>query len=151
MATEIERKFLVSGAFPDGKATEIVQIYLSLDPQRTIRVRIESGKATFNIKGKTEGITRTEFEYPIPLPDAWELLKLAIGSPIEKTRHRISHGAHTWEVDVFHGANQGLIVAEIELASESQSFEKPAWVGEEVSTDFRYTNASLATHPFQSW
>lgn len=151
MATEIERKFLVSGEIPDGEDTHIAQAYLNLDPHRIVRVRIEDGSATLTIKGKTEGISRPEFEYPIPLEDARQLLKLAAGSPIEKTRRRIPAGAYVWEVDTFHGANQGLIVAEIELPSETSDFEKPDWLGEEVSDDFRFQNSNLSQQPYSSW
>jgi adenylate cyclase len=151
MPSEIERKFLVTGDFPRDESTEITQGYLSLDPLRTIRVRAESGKAMLNIKGKTVGITRAEFEYSIPLDEAETLLKLSLETIIEKTRYRVRQNFHTWEIDVFKGANEGLIVAEIELQSEAEEFEKPEWLGEEVSTDPRYTNARLATTPFKAW
>lgn len=151
MAAEIERKFLVAGELPAGQETDIVQAYLCLDPERTVRVRIESGSATLTIKGQAEGITRPEFEYPIPLDDAQELLLLALGKPVEKTRRRAQAGAHSWEIDTFHGANAGLVVAEIELQSESETFEKPAWLGREVSNDPRYLNAKLAQAPYSSW
>ena len=147
MPQEIERKFLVTGSFPEGDATEITQAYLSLDPERTIRVRIRSGEATINIKGKTKGISRAEFEYAIPLEEARDILKLTIGDPIEKVRHCVG----PWEIDVFKGANDGLIVAEIELESEEAPFKKPDWIGEEVSGDPRYFNAALATLPFKNW
>jgi adenylate cyclase len=151
MATEIERKFLVTGELPDGQDTDIVQAYLSLDPERTVRVRIESGSATLTIKGRTEGISRLECEYPIPLADARELLGLALGEPVEKTRRRSRVGIHTWEIDRFHGANDGLVVAEIELETESDTFERPSWLGEEVSSEARYLNAKLAQAPYGSW
>lgn len=151
MATEIERKFLVSGEIPDGDDSTIVQAYLNLDPERTVRVRIESGQATLTIKGKTRGISRAEFEYPIPEADAIELLKLAIGKAIEKTRRRIVVGKFTWEIDIFGAANLGLIVAEIELQSESDGFEKPSWLGAEVTSDLRYANSNLIKLPFTTW
>ena len=151
MATEIERKFLVDGEIPAGDDTHIIQAYLSLDPQRNVRVRIENDAATLTIKGKTVGISRAEFEYTIPLDDAKELLKLAAGSAIEKVRRRVPSGDHTWEIDTFHGANQGLIVAEIELNSESEEFTRPSWLGEEVSSDPRYLNSQLCQRPFNSW
>ena len=151
MATEIERKFLVAGEIPDGTDTEIVQAYLSLDPERTVRIRVESGSATLTIKGRTAGISRSEHEYPIPLADAEEMLPIAIGSAIEKTRRRVPAGEFTWEIDTFHGANAGLVVAEIELSSESEEFEKPPWLGKEVSADPRYLNAHLAVTPFRDW
>ena len=147
MPQEIERKFLVTGHFPEGDATEITQAYLSLDPERTIRVRIRSGEATINIKGKTKGISRLEFEYPIPLEDAESLLGLVVGAPIEKTRHCVG----PWEIDVFKGVNAGLIIAEIELDSEDAPFEKPDWIGEEVSGDSRYFNAALVNEPYSKW
>ena len=151
MPTEIERKFLVRGELPDGDDTQIVQGYLSLDLERIVRVRIESGRATLTIKGKPTGISRPEFEYPIPEQDAVELLKLAVGQPIEKTRRRIASGGSTWEVDIFDGANQGLVVAEIELQSESDEFERPEWLGDEVTDDPRYANCMLIQAPFGEW
>ncbi len=151
MAVEIERKFLVSGEIPDGEKTDIVQGYLSLDRGRTIRVRIESGVATINVKGRTEGYSRVEFEYPVPLDDAREMMELCIGSPIEKTRRRVPHGGFIWEVDVFRGANEGLIVAEIELESEADTFEIPDWIGAEVTKDPRYFNSMLMRNPFCEW
>lgn len=151
MATEIERKFLVSGEIPAGEETKITQAYLNLDPERTVRVRIESGIATLTIKGKTEGISRAEIEYEIPLADAEGILKLAVGSAIEKTRRRVAIGEHTWEIDTFHGANAGLVVAEIELSSESEKFDHPVWLGEEVSGDSRYANSQLVERPFTGW
>ena len=151
MPTEIERKFLVAGEIPGGDDSHIVQAYLSLDLNRIVRVRIEDDFATLTIKGKAAGISRPEFEYSIPQPDAVELLKLAVGQAIEKTRRRIKIGESTWEVDSFAGANQGLIVAEIELPTESAEFEKPSWLGEEVTDDPRYTNSSLVNLPFGDW
>ena len=151
MATEIERKFLVTGEIPDGDDTDIVQGYLSLDPDRTVRVRIAGSRATLTIKGRTTGISRAEFEYTIPPEEAEQLLDLAIGTPIEKTRRRVPAGEHLWEIDTFHGANDGLVVAEIELGSESESFPHPEWLGEEVSADRRYLNSHLTQQPFSTW
>ncbi len=153
MATEIERKFLVPGRFPDCPGRAIVQAYLNLDPERTVRVRIEEDEANLNIKGKStsEGLARPEFEYPIPRADARTMLELAEGSPVEKVRHRLPAGPHTWEIDVFHGDNEGLVVAEIELTSEAEAFERPEWLGEEVTHDHRYKNASLAQRPWRDW
>ena len=151
MATEIERKFLVAGELPEGEDSQIAQAYLSLDPERTVRVRIESGVATLTIKGKAQGISRAEFEYVIPLEEAEHILELAVGSAIEKTRRRIVVGKHTWEVDIFHGANEGLVVAEIELECEHDDFVKPDWLREEVSSDRRYFNSSLVSTPFKDW
>ncbi|MGY8641736.1 MAG: CYTH domain-containing protein [Verrucomicrobiales bacterium] len=152
MGTEIERKFLVCGSFPEESSTRLVQAYLSLDRERTIRIRLDGPDDAFiTIKGKTEGISRSEFEYAIPPEDAEEMLKLAVGAPIEKIRHRTPIGKHTWEVDVFSGENEGLVVAEIELESEDEPFEKPDWIGEEVTSDSQYLNACLAQKPFSAW
>jgi CYTH domain-containing protein len=153
MAKEIERKFLVSSdAWKESaKAERITQGYLSRDPDRTVRVRLKGEKAFMTIKGRTEGISRTEIEFPIPTKEARELLELCLPTVIDKTRHEVMHAGMKWEVDVFHGANEGLVVAEIELQEENAEFEKPAWVGVEVSDDPRYLNARLSEHPYQSW
>lgn len=154
MATEIERKFLVSSAdWKRGtRGRRLQQGYLSLDKARTIRVRVAGEQAWINIKGLTTGITRSEFEYAVPLADARRMLEeLCIRPVIDKTRHLVRHGGHTWEVDEFHGANAGLVIAEIELASEDEDFERPPWLGAEVSGDPRYFNASLVTRPFREW
>ncbi len=150
MAAEIERKFLVTGdSWNDGSpGVRIAQGYLSFDPDRSVRVRLAGDGAWLTIKGRTAGITRAEFEYPIPPKDARELLEMCLPSLIDKTRHRIPFGGHVWEVDVFHGANGGLVMAEVELEDESQRPVLPPWVGEEVTSDFRYSNASLAVRPF---
>ena len=152
---EIERKFLVKGDFI-GQAKEsldIIQGYLSLDKARTVRVRIQNEKAFLTIKGKTNasGLSRFEWEKEIDTKEAKELLKLAIGSSIEKIRYRIPIGNHIFEVDVFSGENKGLILAEVELQSESEAFEKPKWLGKEVSGDPRYYNANLVLNPFNKW
>lgn len=153
MAAEIERKFLVrDSSWNDGSpGVRIAQGYLSLDPARSVRVRLAGDEAWLTIKGRTEGITRAEFEYPIPVDDARVLLEICLPSVIDKTRHRIPHGGHVWEVDVFHGANEGLVLAEVELADESVAIEPPPWAGAEVSSDFRYYNTSLAARPFGAW
>ncbi len=153
MATEIERKFLVNGDQwrKEGTGTELRQGYLARDPERAVRVRISAEKAWLNIKGATKGISRLEFEYEIPLDDALELLALSVDPPIEKTRHIIDHEGHRWELDEFHGANAGLLVAEIELESESTGFPLPPWAGAEVSDDPRYFNAALSKAPFTTW
>lgn len=154
MGVEIERKFLLVGdAWRTlGEPVLLRQGYLSSNPDRTVRVRIEGGQGTMTIKGRSVGATRAEWEYQIPLQDANELLDRLCEQPIiEKTRRRIAIGAHTWEVDEFLGANQGLVVAEIELASEEQQFDKPDWVGAEVTHDRRYFNSSLIRNPFSSW
>ncbi|MCD6179910.1 MAG: CYTH domain-containing protein [Bacteroidales bacterium] len=155
MLIEIERKFLVKGDFI-GQAKEsldIIQGYLSLDKARTVRVRIQNEKAFLTIKGKTNasGLSRFEWEKEIDTKEAKELLKLAIGSSIEKIRYRIPIGNHIFEVDVFSGENKGLILAEVELQSESEAFEKPKWLGKEVSGDPRYYNANLVLNPFIKW
>jgi adenylate cyclase len=151
---EIERKFLVRGDGwrALGQPVLLRQGYLSSDPARTVRVRIEGGQATLTIKGKSVGATRGEWEYPIPLEQAAELLDRLCEQPlIEKYRSRIAVGGHTWEVDEFLGANAGLIVAEIELAAEQESFALPDWAGEEVTGDVRYYNSSLIRLPFSQW
>jgi len=154
MGVEIERKFLLQGdAWRGlGQAVLLRQGYLSSARERVVRVRIEGQQAMLTIKGANVGATRGEWEYPIPLADAAELLDGLCEQPlIEKYRHRIEHAGMVWEVDEFLGANAGLIVAEIELASEDQPFEKPDWVGAEVSGDARYYNANLIRHPFSQW
>lgn len=153
MAFEIERKFLVCGdGWRDGSpGLRMAQGYLTLDPDRTVRVRLAGEDAWLTVKGRAQGVRRAEFEYEIPAADARELLAMCLPSVIDKTRHRVESGGHVWEVDVFHGANEGLVLAEVELADESVSPELPPWVGEEVSADLRYYNASLASRPFGSF
>lgn len=153
MAVEIERKFLVSNTqFLLGlEGTEFKQGYLNREGA-TVRVRVAGEKAFLTIKGKTQGISRAEFEYPIPIKDAEAMLTtLCALPPIEKTRYLINHANKCWEVDVFHGANQGLIVAEVELNSENEAFALPEWVGADVSHETRYFNSQLANHPFCQW
>ena len=149
MASEIERKFLVrDDSWLDGSTgLRITQGYLSLDPARNVRIRVAGENAWLTIKGITSGITRTEFEYTIPVDEARELLDICLPSVIDKTRHRIHFRGHLWEIDVFHGANEGLVIAEVELADESVMPDLPSWVGKEVSSDYRYYNASLAVAP----
>jgi adenylate cyclase len=154
MSVEIERKFLVSGDAWKilGQGTAIRQGYLSTNPDRVVRVRIEGSSATMTIKGRSQGATRGEWEYAIPLDDADELLSQLCERPlIEKTRTRVTHDGMVWEVDEFFGENRGLIVAEIELQSENQAFSKPEWIAEEVTHDTRYFNSSLLKHPFAAW
>lgn len=154
MGVEIERKFLLAG---DGWRTLgepvlLRQGYLSSDPDRTVRVRIEGATGTLTIKGRSEGATRAEWEYPIPLGEAGELLdRLCMTPLIEKYRRRIALAGHVWEVDEFLEANAGLVVAEIELASEGEAFEMPEWIGAEVTHDRRYFNSSLVKVPFSQW
>jgi adenylate cyclase len=153
MPSEIERKFLLSDdSWRDGSpGVRISQGYLSQDAERTVRVRISGEKAWLTIKGRTQGITRAEFEYEIPVAEARELLGLCLPSVIDKTRHKISFCGHVWEIDVFHGDNEGLVVAEVELADESVSPELPPWIGQEVSANARYFNSCLAARPYANW
>lgn len=155
MATEIERKYLVAGDFSKDvySSRRIVQGYICSQPGRTVRVRIRGEQGFLTIKGPSDekGLSRYEFEREIPLEDAEELLKLCEPGIIDKVRHLARIGTHVWEVDVFHGANEGLVVAEIELASEDEPFEKPSWIGEEVSGDRRYYNSMLTKHPYSGW
>ncbi len=155
MASEIERKFLVKN---DGWRSQVVisshyrQGYLTEGGTCSIRVRIDGERAFLNIKSATLGIQRSEYEYPIPLPDAEEMLdRFSIGLLIEKTRHFVDYAGHRWEIDVFEGANAGLVVAEIELQAPDEAFELPPWAGEEVSDDPRYYNVCLAHHPYTEW
>lgn len=154
MAVEIERKYLISG---DGWRAEspvgvrMAQGYLSREAGRTVRVRVAGDRAWLTIKGATAGISRTEFEYEIPVEEGRQLLEMCEPSVIDKTRFLVPHGNHVWEVDVFHGENAGLIVAEVELRDESECPELPGWVGREVSDDRRYANSCLSRFPFSSW
>jgi len=154
MGTEIERKFLVTGDEWRSMATGVFyrQGYLCLEKERTVRVRIAGDKAFLTVKGRSSGISRMEYEYPIPLEDARVLLaQLCVQPVIEKKRYRIRYQGFVWEVDEFIGENEGLLVAEIELAAEGQVFEKPSWVGAEVSSDRRYANAGLVKNPYSTW
>lgn len=154
MAKEIERKFLVVGSAwrTLAQGTRYRQGYLNSDKARTVRIRTVGDQAFLTIKGPTIGVTRTEFEYPIPYDDCVTMLNdLAEQPVIDKIRYRIPVDGLIWEVDEFFGANEGLIVAEVELTSEDQAFEKPDWVGEEVSGDVRYYNSSLIKAPYKTW
>lgn len=153
MATEIERKFLLrdTGFLQGLPGERICQGYLSDAVDATVRVRLVGNQGFLTIKGRSHGISRSEFEYPIPATDAEQLLAMCGASRIDKTRYRIPHGRHLWEVDVFSGANEGLVVAEIELASEEEVFARPDWLGEEVSHDSRYFNSQLSRQPFSGW
>ena len=154
MGVEIERKFLLTneGWRGQGHPTLMRQGYLVADPVRTVRVRIEGERAVITIKGKSTGASRGEWEYEIPVPDATELLDGLCEQPqVEKIRHRIEHAGHTWEVDEFLGLNAGLVVAEIELDAEDEAFEKPDWIGAEVTGDKRYYNSSLIRMPYSQW
>jgi adenylate cyclase len=153
MGTEIERKFLVVG--DDWRAvasgTDYVQGYLSRDVARIVRVRRAGPAAYLTIKGIPEGARRPEFEYPIPLSDAQQLMNLCLPPLVEKTRYVIKYGGKRWEVDEFHGDNRGLILAEIELPSEDEPIDIPPWIGQEVSGDPRYFNSYLSEHPYTQW
>ena len=152
MAREIERKFLVRGnAWRSAEHTYFCQGYLNSDKHRTVRIRVADDAAQLTVKGLTTGPTRAEFEYTIPVDDAKELLDLCEKPLIEKNRRVIPHGGLTWEVDEFLGDNLGLVVAEIELESEDQEFERPEWIGEEVTDDPRYFNSNLVTTPYKTW
>ncbi|NER38655.1 MAG: CYTH domain-containing protein [Oscillatoria sp. SIO1A7] len=154
MAIEIERKFLVTGDGWRFLSSGIVyrQGYIATEELKTVRIRVFGKEARLTIKGPTIGRTRAEFEYPIPLKDAEEMLNtLCKPTLIEKTRYKIPLHHLIWEIDEFHGANQGLILAEVELKSERQIVELPDWIGEEVSDDPRYFNSALAKHPYSQW
>lgn len=155
MGSEIERKFLVNPGVDwrgGAKGVRYIQGYLCTEANRTVRVRIAGSEGYITVKGIHQGIHRREYEYKIPPGDAEEMLRDQCIQPlIEKARYRIEYGDHTWEVDVFEGENDGLVVAEIELLSADQAFERPPWLGDEVSHDMRYTNAYLNEHPYRRW
>jgi adenylate cyclase len=153
---EIERKFLVtSEAFKEEAFTQnrIAQGYLSSVPERTVRVRIKGDKGFLTIKGVSNksGLSRFEWEKEIPLQEAIALLELCEEGVIDKTRFEVKMGKHIFEIDEFYGANEGLIMAEIELNSETEAFEKPSWLGKEVTNDNRYYNSYLSKNPFKKW
>lgn len=154
MGKEIEKKFLIKGDSWRDQAQGILyrQGYLNSDKERTVRVRTVGEKAFLTIKGITVGATRTEYEYEIPLADGNALLDNLAEKPlIEKKRYKIRQGEFTWDIDEFFGENKGLIVAEIELISEDQTFDTPDWIGVEVTGDPHYFNANLSKHPFSKW
>jgi len=159
MAIEIERKFLLlddSWRQQAGTANLMRQGYFAGPGDETqrasIRIRVDNDHANLNIKSYELGVSRQEYEYPIELADAEKMLESLCEKPlIEKQRYEIVVGEHTWEIDVFSGENEGLIVAEVELSSEDEEFVKPAWLGEEVSDDPRYYNVSLRNHPYKDW
>lgn len=153
MSFERERKFLVKRELipePE-KSTPIIQAYLSTHPKRTVRIRLAGDQAFLTIKGCMTGISRPEFEYPIPAADAKELLALAVHKPVEKIRREIHVAGKKWEIDFFEGANKGLVLAEIELGSEDEDFELPVWADKEVTGDWRYHNSQLAIRPYSEW
>ena len=154
MGREIERKFLVRDWSWREGATGVTyrQGYLSTARACTVRVRTGGGRAWLTVKGPARGLERLEFEYEIPPADADTMLdELCPHPPIEKTRYRVPFGGLVWEVDVFHGANEGLVLAEVELERADQPVELPPWAGEEVTGDPRYLNAHLAEHPYTTW
>jgi len=154
VAEEIERKFLVSGEAwrETAEGTRYRQGFLSTEPERTVRVRVAGPRGSITVKGKNVGARRAEFEYEIPVADAERMLDTLCQRPlIEKVRYTLAAGPHTWEIDVFEGSNAGLVVAEIELSSEDEAFEKPAWVGDEVTDDPRYFNSNLVANPYGTW
>ena len=155
MATEIERKFLLKDSSWKKSADEgtaYSQGYLVGSQSSSVRVRTQGKRAFLNIKSATIDITRQEFEYEIPFSEATEMLETLCEKPlINKTRYLLKNANHLWEIDVFSGDNEGLVVAEIELNDKDESFEKPEWLGDEVSDDARYYNVSLVKHPFKDW
>jgi adenylate cyclase len=154
VAQEIERKFLVADERWRAQATRQVryrQGYLANSSTCSVRVRVSDQSAHLNIKTATLDIVRAEYEYAIPLADGEELLALCEDSLVEKRRHFVEHSGLTWEIDVFEGENEGLVVAEIELERVDAEFEHPPWLGEEVSHDARYYNVYLARHPYRRW
>lgn len=153
---EIERKFLVKDYSFENEAVNsraIKQGFLSTDPNRTVRIRVEETGGFITVKGISTdgGVSRFEWENPLSKEAAEALFKLCLPGKIEKTRHVVSVGSHHFEVDVFYGDNQGLVIAEVELSDSKQEFEKPAWLGKEVTGDQKYYNASLSQHPFKDW
>ncbi|MHC4856906.1 MAG: CYTH domain-containing protein [Planctomycetota bacterium] len=156
MPKEIERKFLVNLSeisLPDNKE-DIKQGYLPIaDSVKTaVRIRIKGSNAYLTIKGESKGAVRSEYEYAIPINEAREMLEDMCQKPfIDKTRYEISVGKHNWEIDIFHGENKGLVIAEIELSEESDKFDLPGWVGEEVTNDPRYYNLNLLLNPYRKW
>lgn len=155
MAQEIERKFLIAGDFRGEamESTQIVQGYLSSAEEHTVRVRISGKRGYITVKGVSDpsGIERFEWEKEIPVREAQDLIKLCNPGIIEKTRYKIKCGRHYFEVDEFHGENEGLIIAEVELSSPDESFERPSWLGKEVTGDQRYYNSYLSRNPYSGW
>ena len=154
MPLEIERKFLLrndSWRRAVIRSVPLAQGYLSVDPLRTVRVRVAGDRAWLTVKGPVVGITRAEFEYPVPVTEATAMLALCPQPVVEKTRHYVPVGAHVWEIDVFTGANAGLVLAEVELAAPDENITLPGWVGEEVSGQARYYNSSLLRLPYCDW
>ena len=153
MGQEIERKFLLADdSWREGvQGTTYRQGYLSSQTDRTVRVRTIQDRAFLTIKGRTEGVSRQEFEYEIPFDDALKLLNLCEQPIIEKQRFKIPYAGLIWEIDEFFGENEGLVVAEVELKHENETFEKPEWLGDEVTGDNKYYNSQLSIKPFNQW
>lgn len=155
MATEIERKFLVISDFKEEseRSTRIIQGYLSSVPERTVRVRLRDDRGYLTVKGivNETGASRYEWEIEIPAGEAKELLSLCEPGVIDKKRYEIRKGKHVFEVDEFYGENEGLVMAEVELSSEDELFDKPAWLGREVTGDSRYYNSMLMKNPYKNW
>lgn len=155
MALEIERKFLVSDASWRTQVTRSLAMHqgylVGEGGKASVRVRLEGEDAKLNIKAAVVGAARAEYEVDLPADDAREILRTLCVGTLEKTRHYVELGGLTWEVDEFHGANAGLVVAEVELSSETQVFERPSWLGAEVTFDRRYYNHALALHPYRDW
>ena len=155
MPVEIERKFLVKNdawrAQVESEA-HIMQGYLANTADLTVRARVKGDQAFLTIKGASRGISRSEYEYPIPVADAEQMLAvLSVSPPIDKVRYRVRVGGHVWDLDLFGGENQGLVMAEVELVAEDEAFEMPEWAGTEVSADPRYYNVNLARNPYKHW
>lgn len=155
MATEIEHKFLVTGDSwrADAHASQdFEQGYLCGDGPASVRVRVEGSRANMNVKAAVVGSVRAEYEYPIPIEDAREMLaSLCVAPPVIKTRYWVAYGEHTWEIDEFAGDNAPLVIAEIELDSVDEPFQRPPWLGEDVTDDARYYNHALAFTPYAGW
>jgi adenylate cyclase len=155
VAIEIERKFLTVNDSWRGlaeRSERMSQGYLGRSERASVRIRVGRDQAWLNLKGMVLGAARDEFDYAVPIDEGREILaRLSTGATIDKTRHWVSHAGFVWEVDEFHGENDGLIVAEIELDAVDQAFERPDWIGDEVTDLIRYYNVSLALHPYSSW
>lgn len=155
MGYEIERKFLVKGDYKSQsfKSLPIKQGYLALAGTHVVRIRVKGEKAFLTVKSSMEGgsFARREWEYEVPKADAEEMLQMCDEGIVEKTRHLVNVGSHLFEVDEFFGENEGLLIAEVELRSEDEPFEKPDWLGEEVTGNVRYYNSFLSMHPYKEW
>lgn len=155
MPQEIERKFMVNGEFKQfaRKVVRISQGYLSSVPERTVRVRVRDNQGFITVKGRSDefGVSRFEWEKEISAEDARELLKLCERGVIDKSRYLVDFAGHTFEVDEFYGDNEGLVMAELELKNQDEPYERPSWLGDEVTGDSRYYNAALSKNPYKEW